>query len=101
MEARMLEKIKSNLPALPAFGLVLYGFYLTIAITGSVYSAIERLIIITAIWMMCALLWRALCAIAESIALKKEVSPRTPVDNAYKVRGRQAAITKGNTLPEE
>ncbi len=97
----MLERIKGNLLALPGFGLMLYGFCLTVAVTGSVDLAIERLIIIIVIWMICAVLWRAVCAIAGSLALKKGLSPRTPVGSARQARGRQPSISKGNTLSEE
>lgn len=64
----MAEKIKSNLRVFPAFGLALWlGYQVTLQMTGSVDKAIERMVVAVVLWVICALLWGALCALRESL----------------------------------
>ena len=66
LEAQMPEKIKSTLWAVPPFGLALwFGYEITLQMTGSVGTAIERMIVAVVLWLICALVWKAVCAVAR------------------------------------
>ncbi|MGE5265105.1 MAG: hypothetical protein ACM3S0_17125 [Acidobacteriota bacterium] len=84
----MLRNIKGNLSVLRDFGAALMaGFYFTFRITGSVDLAIERMVIIAVLWVICALAWRALCALTELSAAhakrkSRQVSPNSVTHSA-------------------
>jgi hypothetical protein len=68
LEVRMPEKIKSTLWAVPPFGLALWlGYEVTLQMTGSVGTAIERMIVAVVLWLICALIWKAVCAVARTL----------------------------------
>lgn len=65
----MVEKIKCNLWAFPAFGLALWlGYQFTLQMTGSVDKAIERMVVAVVLWVICALIWGTLCALRDSLS---------------------------------
>jgi hypothetical protein len=64
----MSRNIKGNLSVLRDFGAALMaGFYFTFRITGSVELAFERTVAAVVLWVICALLWGALCALRGSL----------------------------------
>lgn len=66
LEVEMLAKTERTLMS---FALALMiGFYFTTSITGSVDLAFERMIIIVAIWVICALARWTLCTLAGLFA---------------------------------
>ncbi len=64
----MVEKIKGTPWVCPAFRLALWlGCVAMLQMTGSDSKAIERMVVAVVLWVICALIWGAVCALRESL----------------------------------
>ncbi len=68
----MSTRIKSVLQALAPIGFALWsGYNVTFEITGRADVAIERMLAILVIWVICALLWQIVRALHQAVGRRQ------------------------------